>query len=62
MADDTTTGTDFPSADVLERACVAAGAAIVLGMFAALAGHGSDWLALLAAALFLTTPNRWEHQ
>lgn len=52
---------DFPSADVLGHICVAAGAAILYSTVAALAAsHGSDWLALAAAVLFLATPNRWE--
>lgn len=53
---------DFPSADVLGHLCVAVGAVIVLGVIAAVAGHGSDWLALAAAALFLATPKPWRHQ
>jgi len=53
---------DFPSADVLGHLCVATAAAVLLAAIAAMAGHGSDWFALLAAVLFLATPNRWEHR
>jgi hypothetical protein len=54
---------DFPSSDILGHICVAAGAAILFATIAALAAsHGSDWLALAAAALFLVTPKPWRHQ
>jgi hypothetical protein len=58
VADDPSTepDVDFPSVEALQRACVAAGAAIGLGTVAALAGHGSDWLAVLAAVLFPRHP------
>jgi len=59
---DTEPAADRPPADVVGIVCVAAGAALLLGTIAAVAGHGSDWLALLAAVLFYATPNRWEHR